>query len=350
MKPRAALLDDKWELYDTRNDFSLANDLAAQNPAKLKELQDLFMKEAVKYRVLPIDDRVLERVNAKLAGRPDLMGDRTSLTLHAGMKGMSENVFLNVKNRSVTITADVEIPAGGANGVILAQGGRIGGYSLYFKGGRPIYTYNFLGLQRFTVASAKAMPAGKATIRFDFDYDGGGLGKGGLGTIYVNDTKVAEGRIERTQPMIFSADETADVGEDDATPVTEDYKAYDNKFTGRIHAVTVEVGEMGAGVKAEVAQAGAEAAKKGRSHELRRAHECTYPAAGRSAATLSSWSHAGPPVGARRGRYGNQCVGGNAWSSRHPSLKVLDQRLSPEKRRASLTPRPATACSTPSPG
>jgi len=264
-KVRAALLDDKWELYDTRNDFSLANDLAAANPAKLKEMQDLFMKEAVKYRVLPIDDRFLERTNAKLAGRPDLMGDRSSLTLHAGMKGMSENVFLNVKNRSLTITADVEIPAGGANGVILAQGGRFGGWSLYMKGGKPIYAYNVLGLQRFTVAAAQAVPAGKATIRFEFAYDGGGLAKGGMGTIYVNDKKVAEGRVEHTQPMIFSADETADVGEDDATPVTEDYKAYDNKFTGKILRVTVDVKEMGAGVRAEAYKAGAEAAKKAES-------------------------------------------------------------------------------------
>jgi arylsulfatase len=262
MTPRRPLLDDKWELYDTRTDFSLASDLAAQNPAKVKELQDLFMKEAVKYRVLPIDDRVVERVNAKIAGRPDLMGDRTSLTLHAGMKGMSENVFLNVKNRSLTITADIDSPPGGASGVILAQGGRFGGWSLYMKAGKPIYVYNFIGLQRSTVASPQAVPAGKSTIRLEFAYDGGGLGKGGLATIYVNDKKVAEGRIERTQPMIFSADETADVGEDDATPVTEDYKAYDNKFTGKILQVTVEVGEMGTGVRAEAAKAGAEAAKK----------------------------------------------------------------------------------------
>jgi arylsulfatase A-like enzyme len=261
-KVRAALLDDKWELYDTRNDFSLANDLAAANPAKLKEMQDLFMKEAVKYRVLPIDDRFLERTNARLAGRPDLMGDRTSLTLHAGMKGMSENVFLNVKNRSLTITADMEIPAGGASGVILAQGGRFGGWSLYMKSGKPIYVYNFLGLQRFTVAAGQAVPAGKAKVRFEFAYDGGGLAKGGLGTIYVNDEKVAEGRIEHTQPMVFSADETADVGEDDATPVTEDYKAYDNKFTGKILQVTIDVKEMGAGVRADATKAGAETAKK----------------------------------------------------------------------------------------
>jgi arylsulfatase len=262
MKPRAALLDDRWELYDTRSDFSLANDLVAKNPAKLKEMQDLFMKEAVKYRVLPIDDRLMERLNAKLVGRPDLIGDRTSLTLHAGMKGMSENVFPNIKNRSLTITADVEVPQGGADGVVLAQGGRFGGWSLYFKDGRPVYTYNFLGLQRFNVGATQAVPAGKATVRFDFAYDGGGPGKGGLGTIFVNGTKVAEARIERTQPGIFSADETADVGEDDATPVTDDYKAYDNKFTGKILKVTVDLKAMGAGEKAGAAKGGADAAMK----------------------------------------------------------------------------------------
>jgi len=261
LKARAALADDKWELYDTRADFSLANDLAAQNPAKLKELQALFMKEAEKYRVLPIDDRFLERINAALVGRPDLMGGRTTLTLYPGMKGMSENVFINIKNRSLTLTADVEIPARGANGVILAQGGRFGGWSLYFKDGKPVYTYNFLGLQRFTVASAQAVPAGKATIRLAFAYDGG-LGKGGLGTLYVNDKKVAEGRIEHTQAGIFSADETADVGVDDATPVTEAYKAWDNAFTGKILKVTVDVKEMGAGDKVAASKATAEGAKK----------------------------------------------------------------------------------------
>jgi arylsulfatase len=201
-------------------------------------------------------------MDPSVAGRPDLMGGRTSLTLHSGMKGMSENVFINIKNRSLTITADVEVPQGGANGVIIAQGGRFGGWSLYLKDSKPVYVYNFLGLERYAVAASQAIPAGKATIRFDFAYDGGGLGKGGLGTIFVNDNKVAEGRIERTQPMIFSADETADVGEDDATPVTEDYKAYDNKFTGKILKVTVDVKEMGAGMKTEAAKASAEAAKK----------------------------------------------------------------------------------------
>ncbi|MBS1213309.1 MAG: putative Arylsulfatase, partial [Proteobacteria bacterium] len=261
-KPRAELLNDKWELYDTRTDFSLANDLASQNPSKLKELQDLFIKEAIAHRVLPIDDRVIERVNAKLAGRPDLMGDRTSLTLYPGMTGMSENVFLNIKNRSLTINAEVEIPQGGASGVILAQGGRFGGWSLYMKGGKPVYAYNFLGLERYSVAATQAVPAGKATIRFEFAYDGGGLGKGGVGTIYVNDKKVGEGRIGRTQPLIFSADETADVGMDDATPVTEDYKSYENAFTGKILKITVEVKEIKTAEKAEEGKLRAEAAYK----------------------------------------------------------------------------------------
>jgi len=244
-KPRTTLEDDTWELYDTRTDFSLANDLTKQNPAKLKEMQDLFMTEAVKYKVLPIDDRTLERFNAALVGRPDLMAGRTSLTVYEGMTGMSENVFINTKNRSHTITAEVTIPKGGAKGVILAQAGRFGGWSLYLKDGKPTYHYNFLGLQRFTIAAKQAVPAGKATIRYEFAYDGGGLAKGGTGTIFVNGKKVAEGRIERTQPMAFSADEGADVGEDGETPVTEDYgiKAPYN-FTGTISKVTIELQEM----------------------------------------------------------------------------------------------------------
>jgi arylsulfatase len=242
-KPRTTLENDTWELYDTRTDFSLANDLSAKNPGKLKELQDLFLKEAVKYSVLPIDDRTLERLNAGLVGRPDLMAGRTSLTVYQGMIGMSENVFINLKNRSHTITAEVEIPKKGANGVVLAQAGRFGGWSLYVKDGKPTYTYNWLGLQRYTVAAQQPLPAGKATIRFEFVYDGGGLGKGGTGTLFVNDKKVAEGRIERTQCCAFSADEGADVGADEGTPVTEAYKV-PFKFTGQIDKVTIELKEM----------------------------------------------------------------------------------------------------------
>ena len=261
-QPRAALLEDKWELYDTRSDFSLANDLAAQNPAKLKELQALFMTEAVKYKVLPIDDRGIERLNPKLAGRPDLMGDRTSLTLHAGMTGMSENAFINVKNRSVTITADLVIPAGGANGVVVAQGGRFGGWSLYLKAGKPAYTYNFLGLKRITISAKQPIPAGKATVRMEFAYDGGGLAKGGLVSLFVDGKKVGGGRLERTQPMAFSIDDAADVGMDEGTPVIEDYQPRDTKFTGTIQKVVISVGAMGAGEKTALREAGEEAARK----------------------------------------------------------------------------------------
>jgi arylsulfatase len=260
--PRRKLQDDIWELYDTRQDFSLANDIAASNPVKLEKLQALFMEEAVKYRVLPIDDRSIERLNAATAGRPDLMGDRTSLTLSAGMVGMSENVFINIKNRSFSINADVEIPEGGANGVVLAQAGRFGGWSLYLKDGKPIYCYNFLGLQQFKVAAPQALAAGKATVRMNFDYDGGGVGKGGTATLLVNGEKVASGRIDRTQGMVFSADETAGVGMDDATPVTTDYKEHDNAFTGKIVKVTVDVKPIGAAVKAEADTGRHEAAVK----------------------------------------------------------------------------------------
>ncbi|QDF37815.2 arylsulfatase [Bradyrhizobium symbiodeficiens] len=240
---RRPLDQDIWELYDTRSDFSLTNDLAAKSPDKLKELQDLFLSEAVKYSVLPLDDRTLERLNAAMVGRPDLMAGRTLLTVHEGMIGMSENVFINTKNRSHAITADVEIPSTGASGAILAQAGRFGGWSLYLKDGKPTYTYNFLGLQRFTIAAKQALPAGKSTIRFEFAYDGGGIGKGAVGTLFVNGRNVASGRIERTQCCGFSADEGADVGADEGTPVTEAYKV-PFKFSGKISQVTVELKEM----------------------------------------------------------------------------------------------------------
>jgi arylsulfatase len=264
-KVRRPLEDDVWELYDTRSDFSLANDRAAKNPAKLKELQDLFMKEAVKYSVLPLDDRLEERFIAALVGRPDLMAGRTSLTVYQGMTGMSENVFINVKNRSHSIIAELEIPAKGANGVILAQAGRFGGWSLYMKNGKPTYTYNWLGLKRFTVAAKEALPPGKATLRFEFAYDGVGMGKGGTGTLIANGKKVAEGRIEQTQCCFFSADEGADVGADEGTPVTEAYKV-PFKFTGKIDKVTIELQEMKAADKDEADKAQKEAGlKKGLS-------------------------------------------------------------------------------------
>lgn len=241
-QPRRGLTEDIWELYDVSEDFSLVNDLSKKHPERLAEMQALFMKEAKANKVLPIDDRTIERMNAALAGRPDLMGARTSITLADGMTGMTENVFLNIKNKSKTITAEVEVPADGGNGAIIVQGGRFGGWALYVKDGVPAYDYNFVGLQRFTVAATEKLEPGKSVIRFVFDYDGGGLAKGGMGTLYVNDVKVGEGRIERTQPMVFSADETADVGIDLATPVVEAIGSEaKSRFTGKVTKVTVEV-------------------------------------------------------------------------------------------------------------
>ena len=239
--PRRPLADDTWELYNVDEDFSQATDIAKANPAKLKELQALFMKEAEKYRALPIDDRVFERIDAAIAGRPDLMAGRKSLTVYDGMTGMMENAFINVKNQSKTITADVEAPAGRANGVILAQGGRFGGWSVYVKDGRPAYTYNFAGLQQYTISASEALPAGKATITVDFAYDGNGRGKGATVNISVNGKKVGSGRVEQTNANMFSADDAADVGVDEGTNVSPAYRQHDNRFTGRIEKVRVDV-------------------------------------------------------------------------------------------------------------
>lgn len=242
-KPRRPLEDNSaWQLYDARSDFSLANDLAAKNPQKLAEMQQIFLAEAEKYGVLPMDDRVFERMDGAAVGRPDLMNGRTSITLSEGMAGMMEAVFPNVKNRSKTLTAAIEIPVDGGNGTLIAQGGRFGGWSLYVKDGVPAYDYNFLGLERTSIASTQKLAPGKHTVVFDFAYDGGGPGKGGQGTLLVDGQKVAEGRIERTQPGIFSADETADVGIDLGTPVVEAIGAEaKSRFSGHIPKLTVEV-------------------------------------------------------------------------------------------------------------
>jgi len=237
---------DVWDLYDVRNDFSLTNNLAAAHPDKLKELRALFMSEAKKYHALPIDDRVIARMNPTIAGRPEILGDRTSLTLYDGMDGMLENTFMNVKNRSKTITADLTIPDGGADGVILTQGGRFGGWCLYMKEGKPVYTYNYLGLERFTVAAESTVPPGDATVVLDFAYDGKtpkDVGKGGTVTLYVNGESVANGRVDKTQPLIFSADETADVGLDNQTPVAADIGVgrEETRFTGTINKIKLDV-------------------------------------------------------------------------------------------------------------
>jgi arylsulfatase A-like enzyme len=237
-KPLNSLQEDKWELYNTNEDFSLASDLSAQNPDKLKKMQALFMNEAEKYHVLPLDDRLLERINAELMGRPTVMGDRTSVTYGEGMKGMGVDIFIDLRNKSYTITAEVKVDQKG-NGVIVCQGGRFGGLSFYLKDGKPAFSYNYLGLESTRIIAPEALKPGNYLLVYDFMYDGGGMGKGGIGTITVNTKKVAEGRIEKTQLGIFSVDDLADVGVDEGTPVA-DYGP-SSKFNGKIDKVTINM-------------------------------------------------------------------------------------------------------------
>jgi arylsulfatase len=243
-KPRAAFADESWELYNIEEDFSLVNNLAEENPEKLKEMQELFEKEAIENNVYPLDDRLYERFNAAIAGRPDLMGDRKSLTLAQGMEGILENTFLNVKNTSKTIVANVSLE-GNDKGIILCQGGKFGGWALYMDKGRPAYTYNYFGLERYTIAAPKALSKGDAEVTLQFDYDGDGIGKGGTAKLYVDGVLVAEGRVEKTEPAVFSADETADVGKDDATQVADKVfkDVEDSEFTGYVNSVTISIPE-----------------------------------------------------------------------------------------------------------
>jgi arylsulfatase A-like enzyme len=234
---RHPLTEDVWELYNVNEDFSQANDLAAKEPAKLEELKKKFMDEAVKYNVLPIDDRSIERFDASIAGRPDLMNGKTKLVLYEGAKGIPENAFINVKNKAFSIIAEVDVPAN-VNGVILCQGGDFGGWTFYLLGGKPAFTYNFVGLELFTVGSTQKLAPGKHTLKFDLAYEGG-RGAGGIGTIYVDDNKIGEGKIAKTNYNTFGIDETADVGEDMNTPVYKGYHGKD-KFNGKIQKIVVE--------------------------------------------------------------------------------------------------------------
>jgi arylsulfatase len=235
--PLPPVSDDIWELYNVNEDFSQAKDLAASNPAKLDELKKKFMTEAVKYNVLPIDDRSIERFDPVIAGRPDLMNGRTKLTLYEGAKGIPENAFINIKNTSLAITAVVDVPAN-ASGVLLCQGGDFGGWSLFMMDGRITYAYNWVGLETYTITSSQKVAAGKRTITFDFAYDGG-RGGGGTGTLSIDGQKVGEGRIAKTNSNTFGIDESADVGTDENTPVTPAY-AKRERFTGRIGSVTLQ--------------------------------------------------------------------------------------------------------------
>jgi arylsulfatase A-like enzyme len=234
--------DDVWELYDGSKDWTQARDLAKEMPEKLRELQRLWLIEATKYNVLPIDDRRVERFNADLAGRPLLVKGSSQL-LFGGMGRLSENSVLVMKNKSFSITAEVEVPSKGAEGVIIHQGGAFGGMSLYAKGGKAKFAYNFFGLQTFTTEASQAIPAGKHQVRMEFAYDGGGLAKGGNVSLYYDGKKVGEGRVERTHPMAFSADETTDVGRDTATSVSSDYTRNTSVFNGKINWVQIDLGK-----------------------------------------------------------------------------------------------------------
>jgi arylsulfatase A-like enzyme len=235
-----AFADDTWELYDTNSDWSQAHDLAPEMPEKLEELKALFVEEARKYNVFPLDDRRVERFNSDLAGRPTLVGSESQL-LFGGMSRLTENVVINVKNKSHSVTAELQVPDGGVEGVIVAQGGEFAGWSLYAKNGRPKYCYNLFGLQRFYVEGSAELPSGTHQVRMEFAYDGGGLAKGGTVTLYVDGLKTGEGRVEATVPMLFSGDETCDLGSDTASPVSDDYTAEGSRFTGTIEWVQIDI-------------------------------------------------------------------------------------------------------------
>jgi arylsulfatase A-like enzyme len=235
--------DDIWELYDLESDWTQAHDLAREHPDRLRALQELFLVEAARHQVFPLDDRVTERENPTLAGRVDLLGARRSVTYRGGMRRFTEETAPNVKNRSHSIIADVETAEAGSEGVIISQGGRFGGWSLYCAGGHAYYAYNYFGLRLDRIHTRDAVPPGRHEIRMDFHYDGGGVGKGGTVVLTVDGEKQAEGRVEQTIPYYFSFDETLDVGVDLGTPVVDDYPEIDNEFSGIVHTVRINLGD-----------------------------------------------------------------------------------------------------------
>jgi arylsulfatase A-like enzyme len=229
----------KWELYNIADDFSETNDLAAKNPDKLKELQGLFMDEARKYQVLPLDNSILERI---LAPRPSAVAGRTEFIYSSEVSGLPDGNVPNVLSRSYSITAEVEIPKGGAEGMLNTLGGRFGGYGLYLVKGKPVFTYNLLALEKFRWEGPQALTPGKHTILFDFKYDGPGMAKGGTGVLSVDGKEVANKKIPHTIPAIMTIDESFDVGVDTRTGVDDkDYKL-PFRFTGKLDKLTIKLG------------------------------------------------------------------------------------------------------------
>ena len=230
--------EDVWELYDTTKDWTQAKNIAKENPGKLAELQRLWLIEAVKYNVLPMDDRMMERANPELAGRPQLVRGNRQL-LFGGMGRLTENSIVNYKNKSHAVTAEVVIPEADANGVIVAVGGSIGGWSLYLKDGKLKYCYNFYGVEQYYTEASDKLTAGTHQVRMEFGYDGGGLAKGGNVKLFIDGKDVGKGRVEQTEPLVFSADETLDIGMETGSPVTADYKS--RKFSGDVNWVEIDV-------------------------------------------------------------------------------------------------------------
>jgi len=232
---------DIWELYDGNSDYSQARNLVGDHPDVLAKLQRLWLIEATKYNVLPMDDRTSERLEPSMAGRPTLIRGNSQL-FFPGMGRLSENSVVSIKNKSFSVTADLVVPDAGANGVIIAQGGRFGGWALYAKDGHARFVYNTLGIHLFTTSADVPIPAGRHQLRMEFTYDGGGLAKGGDVALYHDGAQVGSGRIEHTQPMVFSADETTDIGYESGTTVSPDYDARSSRFTGRINWVQIDLG------------------------------------------------------------------------------------------------------------
>ena len=228
---------DPWELYNIAEDFSEANNLAQENPDKLEKLQKLFFQEARNHQVLPLDDRALERFDVKI--RPSFTTGRTTFTYYPGVFGIPEGSAPNLKNRSFSITANVEIPETGAEGILLTQGGRFAGWSFFLEDGKPTYAYNYANAVRYIIQSPEKLPTGKSRLRFDFDYDGG-TGAGGTGKLFISDRQVAEGRIEKTIAYRLALDETFDVGRDTGTPVVDTYQV-PFAFTGNLQQVSLEL-------------------------------------------------------------------------------------------------------------
>ncbi|WP_354002966.1 sulfatase-like hydrolase/transferase [Microbacterium elymi] len=234
--------DDVWELYNVEEDWTQSHDVAPEQPEKLAELERLFLIQAARFNVLPMDVRSAERFNGELVGRPQLVkGD--SQTFYSGMKRMSENSVVNVKNKSFTVTARIVVPDGGADGVLIAQGGAYGGWSVYLTGGGLAFAYNLGGVQTEYTRADAPLAKGEHEVRMHFAYDGGGLGKGGMVTLSHDDTEVASGRVTRTLPFFFSMDETVDIGADLATPVSGDYGPTGNEFTGGIVWIRIDLGD-----------------------------------------------------------------------------------------------------------